>query len=96
LAPTFAFIPVPHDSINSYLEAGNFYGMLPYEGRYDAMIPIFFSYNSKAARFNLQSNLSSIDGEVRDARWINYSGGEKVLIIIRNNNQLIFLKPIKE
>ncbi len=96
LAPIFAFAPVPHDSINSYLAAGNFYGVLPYEGRYDAMIPTFFSYNSKAARFNLQSSLSSIDGEVRDAKWINYSGGEKVLIIIRNNNQLIFLKPIKE
>ena len=70
--------------------AGNFYGVLPYEGRYDAMTPTLFSYHN--AQFSLQSNLPFIDGEVRDAKWINYSG-KKVLVIARNNDQLIFLKP---
>ena len=80
-----------HDSSNTYLAAGNFYGVLPYEGRYDAMLPTLFSYDN--AQFSLQSNLPFIDGEVRDAKWINYSGGKKVLVIARNNDQLIFLKP---
>ena len=55
------------------------------------MIPTLFSYHN--AQFSLQSNLPFIDGEVRDAKWINYSGGKKVLVIARNNDQLIFLKP---
>jgi hypothetical protein len=93
LAPLFAFTSFPYDSSNTYFSAGNFYGVLPYEGRYDAMIPTFFSYHN--AQFNVQSNLPFIDGEVRDAKWINYSGGKKVLVIARNNDQLIFLKPIK-
>ncbi|HXL58329.1 MAG TPA: hypothetical protein VN958_18835, partial [Chitinophagaceae bacterium] len=95
LAPLFAFTSFPYENNNTYFAAGNFYGVLPYEGRYDAMIPTFFSYNDKTAEFNLKSNLPFIDGEVRDAKWINYSG-KKVLIIARNNNQLIFLKPIEE
>jgi hypothetical protein len=90
MAPLFAFTSFPNSS-NTYFSAGNFYGVLPYEGRYDAMMPTLFSYHN--AQFSLQSNLPFIDGEVRDAKWINYSGGNKVLVIARNNNQLIFLKP---
>jgi enediyne biosynthesis protein E4 len=93
LAPLFTFVPFPSDSTHGWLAAGNFYGVLPYEGRYDAMIPTFFSYNAKTAQFNQQSNLPSINGETRDAKWIRYAGGQKVLILARNNRELIFLKP---
>ncbi len=93
LAPVFSFAASPCNTNCTYLAAGNFYGVLPYEGRYDAMIPTLFSYNNKTAQFNLQSNLPSVDGEVRDAKWINCAGGKKILIIARNNAQLIFLKP---
>lgn len=96
LAPLFTFAASPCNNTCTYLAAGNFYGVLPYEGRYDAMIPTFFSYNNKNALFNLQSNLPSINGEVRDAKWINCAGGKKILIIARNNAQLIFLKPTTE
>src|SRR3954453_185070 len=35
LAPVFSFAPIN----NSYLVTGNFYGVTPYEGRYDALLP---------------------------------------------------------
>jgi hypothetical protein len=94
LAPIFTFTSMADDSSN-YFAAGNFYGVLPYEGKYDALQPCFFSYNNKTAQFSFQSDLPSVNGEVRDAKWINYTGGIKVLVVARNNNQLIFLKPVK-
>jgi hypothetical protein len=93
-APIFAFAPFNYNNSNNYLAAGNFYGVTPYEGRYDALQPTFFSYNKKNTSFQYDSELASIAGEARDAKWINYAGGDKVLIIARNNQPLIFLKPV--
>ena len=73
--------------------AGNFYNVIPYEGRYDALQPTFFSYNKKQGAFQYDSELASITGQARDAKWINYAGGGKILIIARNNQPLVFLKP---
>jgi hypothetical protein len=93
-APIFAFTPFSNNHSNGYLAAGNFYGVIPYEGRYDALQPSLFSYNKKNTSFQYDSELASITGEARDAKWINYAGGGKVLIIARNNQPLIFLKPV--
>jgi enediyne biosynthesis protein E4 len=93
LAPIFSFAPFPYGNNESYFAAGNFYGVLPYEGRYDAMIPMIFNYDKKTMQCNPLSGLPDIDGEIRDAKWIKYAGGYKILVIARNNNQLIFLKP---
>ena len=94
LAPLFAFTNSKSNCTNncSYLAAGNFYGVVPFEGRYDAAIPVFFSYNNKTSQFSIQSNLPSVDGEVRDAKWIKSTGGKEILVIARNNEKLMFLK----
>ncbi|WP_018614415.1 VCBS repeat-containing protein [Segetibacter koreensis] len=91
LAPVFTFAPAINNG-NTYLAAGNFYGVFPYEGRYDALPPTFFSYKKQMV-FNSYSNLPAIDGEVRDAKWLTYSTGDKVLILARNNKELLFFKP---
>jgi hypothetical protein len=88
-APIFAFTPYN----NNYLACGNFYNVIPYEGRYDALQPIIFSFNKNKATFQYDSELASITGQARDAKWINTANG-KVLIIARNNQPLIFLKPV--
>jgi hypothetical protein len=94
LAPLFSFTSFPgKGGETTYMAAGNFYGVLPFEGRYDAMIPTFFSYNNKKPGFHIQSGFPAIDGEVRDAKWINYKGKTRILIVAQNNEQLIFLKP---
>jgi hypothetical protein len=91
-APIFSFTPFDNKT-NNYLAAGNFYNVIPYEGRYDALQPTFFSYNKKQGTFQYDSELASFTGQARDAKWINYAGGGKILIIARNNQPLIFLKP---
>lgn len=37
------------------------------------------------------SELPFLIGEFRDAKLINCSAGEKILVLARNNNQLIFI-----
>jgi hypothetical protein len=91
-APIFSFTSFDNKT-NNYLASGNFYNVIPYEGRYDALQPTFFSYNKKRGAFQYDSELASITGQARDAKWINYAGGGKILILARNNQPLIFLKP---
>ncbi len=88
LAPVMSFAPIGKTQGQSFIAGGNFYGVTPYEGRYDAMYPTIFSMNKNAAAFILPA----IDGEVRDMKWIRYAGGEKILVVARNNRNLIFLK----
>ncbi len=93
LAPVFSFTDLPANGKGSYLAVGNFYGVIPYEGRYDALLPSVFSYNKQVNNFQFQSVTPVTDGEVRDAKWIGVAGGKKVLIIAQNNKALTFLKP---
>jgi enediyne biosynthesis protein E4 len=96
LAPVFSFTSFENNNSKSYMAAGNFYGVIPYEGRYDALQPTFFSFNKSNNELQYDSQLASVTGETRDAKWINYAGGGKVLIIARNNQSLIFLKPTNQ
>ena len=93
LAPVFSFIDVPFEKGSNYFAVGNFYGVAPYEGRYDAMNPTIFDYDKKSGKFTNITDLPNLDGEFRDAKWINYGGGLKVLILAKNNGQLTFLMP---
>ncbi len=95
LAPVFSFTPVS-DTANNYLACGNFYNVIPYEGRYDALQPTFFSYSKQQAAFKYGSELATIMGQARDAKWMNHAGGGQVLVIARNNQPLLFLKPAYE
>ena len=93
LAPIFSFTDVPFGKGLNYFAIGNFYGVVPYEGRYDAMNPTIFDYDKKSKKFTNITELPKSDGEFRDAKWINYVGGLKILILAKNNGQLIFLMP---
>ncbi len=91
-APVFSFTSM-YNQPGNFLAAGNFYGVIPYEGRYDALQPTFFSFNKSNNLFKTGSQLASFSGEARDAKWINYAGGQKVLMLARNNQPIVFLKP---
>lgn len=90
LAPLFTFVPILNNSKTSFIGAGNFYGVLPYEGRYDAQYPTMFTYSNNS--FISGSKVLDVNGEVRNSRWINYSDGSKVLVIAGSNMGLTFLK----
>ncbi len=92
VAPVMTFAENPANLPKTYVGAGNFYGVTPYEGRYDGMLPTAFSYNKQTKSFVLGSTIPSFDGEARDIRWLNMAGGNKVMVIARNNNSLLFYK----
>lgn len=94
-APIFSFTSASTIPNQGYIASGNFYGVIPYEGRYDALMPSSFSFNKNHKQFYLDSQIPNIDGEVRDAKWLKYVGGKQVLVIARNNNSLIFLQRTK-
>jgi len=90
LAPIMSFTG---DASGDLLAAGNFYGVIPYEGRYDALFPTVFSFDKTENKFKVSSILPAINGEMRDAKWLNDKQGNKILALARNNDSLIFLKP---
>ena len=86
-APSFAFTSLPD---NNLIAGGNFYGTIPYEGRYDALYPTMFSYSKN--QFSTGEILADVKGEVRDIKWLKTIDGKKLLVIARNNNSLLFYK----
>ena len=94
LAPIFSFQKNMDNpfNVNSYISGGNFFDVIPYEGRYDAQPAALFTFNNKDS-FNYipQQNLADIKGEVRDIKWLRTAKYGDVMMIARNNNSIIFL-----
>ena len=92
LAPVFSFCTLDPAKKNAFLAGGNFYDVIPYEGRYDAQaLGIFVTGPGNNSRYLAQSNLADIQGEVRDIKWLRSSGGP-LLIVARNNEPLLFFR----
>jgi enediyne biosynthesis protein E4 len=80
--PLFAFAQLKDQSI---IAGGNFYGVMPFEGRYDnGMLPIMQFNNNRPS----QSGLLYADGEVRGMQWITIAGSKRALVIVRNNMEV--------
>jgi len=84
LSPIFCFAEI---DAHRWLAAGNFYGVQPYEGRYDAMDPTLFTYDTT---FRATGSPTRISGEWRDAQPIRSQvpggpQGRRRLILARNN-----------
>ncbi|MBS4066928.1 MAG: VCBS repeat-containing protein [Chitinophagaceae bacterium] len=84
LAPIMSFA---HAGVD-FIGGGNFYGVTPYEGRYDALHPTVFSLNGTNSNTAI---LKELNGEVRDMKWIK-TGKGSILVIARNNQPLLFYK----
>jgi hypothetical protein len=96
-SPIFSFVvdDFNHDGKTDILAAGNFYGVVPFEGRYDAMPPTLGWGNGRG---DFQCDLPYpdallINGQVRDMQLVRLAKGRSpVLILARNNDSLAFLK----
>ena len=90
LSPLFAFAGFDTHGGNGWLTGGNFYGTVPYEGRYDAMIATSFSFDKTNNKFSAGAAIPSIDGEVRDMKWLNAGTGRHILVVANSNSGLHF------
>ena len=82
-SPIFAF--QRRDSTPTFFTGGNFFGVMPYEGRYDAAS--LQTFDARGA-----THLLDIKGEVRDLKWLHTAKYGKVLVVARNNDSLLILK----
>lgn len=89
MAPVMSFASA---GAGNWLAGGNFYGVTPYEGRYDALFPVAFGWNNNGTVVN--SSLPFLKGEVRDIKTLKTSKGE-LLVIARNDQPLVFLKQVR-
>ena len=97
LAPIFSFAPIPDQGKPTFLAGGNFYGVIPYEGKYDALFPTVSSPDAalsgvSALNASESAILPEARGEVRDIKWLRGPGGKKIMVIARNNDSLLFYK----
>jgi hypothetical protein len=90
LAPIYTF--VAQHTPNTYTGMGNLYGVIPFEGRYDALQPTSFVIDKKGNAVITKQESIAIDGEVRDAKWIKLVNGKKALIVARSNDKLLFFE----
>jgi len=94
LSPIFSFAPLdtsraPAAHANHphfWLALGNFYGVQPYEGRYDALNPTLFTYDKK---FHVTRPITQQAGEWRDAKTLR--GPNHLLLLARNNDSILGL-----
>ncbi len=95
-SPIFAIISGDFnaDQKTDIITAGNFYGVVPYEGRYDAGYGSVL-LGTSVSHFNVLAPFQSgllVTGEVRDIKKIKLANGRHCLIIARNNDTPVFLK----
>ena len=97
LSPAMAFQKVEAARLpgKNYVSGGNFYNVIPYEGRYDAQAMAFFNVNKNTIQHITQSNLSHVNGEVRDIKWLRTKKYGNIMVVARNNDRLLFFKTSK-
>ncbi len=90
LAPVFSFqkIALPGNR-NGYLAGGNFFDVIPYEGRYDAQALALFSVNKQQVHYLNEPNSSGLKEQVRDIKWVK-TGKGPLMVVAGNNAPLSF------
>jgi len=95
-APIFSFITgdFNNDGKTDIITAGNFYGAIPYEGRYDASLPVLLVQKDSLQFTPFISLESGLDtgGEIRDIKSIHLSGKRKAYLLARNNGKIAIVR----
>ena len=91
LTPLFSFQRL--NNSNAYFAGGNFFGVIPYEGQYDASALLSFQTDPKGVIVN--NKIIDIKGEVRDLKWLNTAKYGPILLAAKNNDSLAFYRPTK-
>jgi hypothetical protein len=89
LSPLFAFQQLEHPGF--YVAGGNFYGVLPYEGQYDAASLSCFQLNTQNINDKtIPCTVMETKAQVRDLKWLRTAKNGNVLMVGRNNGSLLF------
>lgn len=92
MAPIYSFTKMMNQKSNGFVAFGNFFGVIPYEGQYDALQPTYFNFNQQQNKFLFEGIIPDLRGEFRDAKWLCNRDNKKRLVATRNNNTLVFFE----
>ena len=97
IAPVFASLafPLDDDSIPDLVIGGNFHGVPPIRGRYDASYGAVLRGRGNATfdPLGLAESGLVIEGEVRAMKRLRHASGRTLIAIARNNATLLLLRP---
>jgi len=85
------------DGHTDLLVAGNFYGVTPVHGRYDAGYGLLLRGDG-TGRFesvDLEASNLFIEGQVRHMALLRREGGERLILVARNHDRLQVLRPLR-
>lgn len=98
-APVYATLADDFDGDGKMdlLVAGNFFGVTPVRGRYDASYGVLLQGDGRGQFHAVEPETVNlwIDGQVRDMKWLRRAGGERLIAIARNNDRLQIIKPLR-
>ena len=94
LAPIFSFQKLnDRGNQRQYICGGNFFDVIPYEGRYDAQpLAILASDGKNNLQYVQQSNLLQLNIQVRDIKRLRNTTHGDVLLVAPNNDTVLFYK----
>lgn len=89
-APVFSILHVKKGSLAG---GGNLYGVLPYEGRYDASNLWFLNFNpDNWDKITPAQPGFYLTGEIRDIKIVRSINGSKYIVVARNNDSIRIYK----
>jgi hypothetical protein len=98
-APVYAALAEDFDGDGhaDLLVAGNFYGVTPVRGRYDASYGLLLRGDG-TGRFetvDLESSNLLIEGQVRHMALVRRAGGGRAIVVARNDDRPQILRPLR-
>jgi hypothetical protein len=96
-APVYAAIAEDFDADGDVdvLLGGNFYGVPPLRGRYDASYGLLLRGDGRGAFSSVELEESGLEitGQVRDMKWLRHARADRVIVVARNNDRVMVLRP---
>jgi hypothetical protein len=85
------------DGRTDILLGGNFYGVTPVRGRYDAGYGLLLRGvgNGNFVPVDMETSKLVIEGQVRHMKVARRAGGERLVVVARNNEKVQLLHPLR-
>jgi len=97
-APIYAVLADDLDADGNVdlLVGGNFNGVTPVRGRYDASHGLLLrgAGNGRFVPVGMEESRLRIEGQVRGMGTLRRAGGDRLIVVARNDDKLVFLRPL--